>query len=288
MLEDTSLSNAIEKFKEYNANKDKAEKKSTPKVEQVTEESEVEPVKKITKDSFDRFARQDKHVADIRRQLEETKKEFQKDKEELEKFREIEKKLKDDPLATLEQLGLSTNRLNQLFQERSDPRNASERKALAIVEEFKREQREKEEKDAHNKLKNIIHSEIKSKEFDIITDLGMQDSVREYMLSYLDETGEFPKVADACEVIARELYEKVSKTTKSKYYSKFSKPTKEEVVEEEEEEQEVKPVIRERRVSTLSNKLTQSSQQVHKVKTDKDYMDDAIQLMKRINAKKKR
>lgn len=308
-LNNDALQRTIEKMRQLNNGNSAARKESKPvekappeevEEEQESEESQEEEEdseeeakeekydSRKLKESFDRAAKHERYISKLRKELEDTKKKYETEEKELLKFREIERALKEEPLEMLERLGFTSAKLNQLFQERSDPRSIETRKLRAELEEIRRETREmaklKEEQElqqARAQLSRHINKEIEQKEFDIISLLGAENTVLEYIEAYHEETGDLPDITEACEVIAKELHSKISKTSESKYLKKLKNQKAEYEDEDEEEEEEVLPK------RTLTNKMTQSTSKVPKKKGPDDSFHEAVAFLKRSKYLKK-
>lgn len=248
-------------------------KAETPVVEEVKVEAPVVEEKKDEfASNFEKITKQEKHNAEIRRQLEEKRKEFEADKADLERYRQFDKKLKEDPLEVLEKLGLSPERINKLLQDRSNPVNAEARQALERIQKLEkdleaRESKAKEEALAREdvKLNASIAETVKNKGYDIIEHFNKEKDVRAYMESHYDETGEILDIAVACEAVTKDLVSRITKSKSSKWLQEQI-ASKEEVVEKD-------------TPKTLSNKMIQSSTKEVKPRNEAERLEAAIRIL---------
>jgi len=225
--------------------------------------------------NFERISKQEKHNSEIRKQLDEKRKAFEVDKADLEKYRQFDKELKADPLSVLEKLGLPLDRIQQLAQQRNVPQNPEARQAIELAKRLEKQLSDRDEKEKQEKLSReevklnaSIAETIKADNFDILEHLEMQNTVREYMEAYYDETGEIVSIKDACQAVADELSEKLMKVKDSR----FLKPK--EVVSEP-----VPEVLKSAEPKTLSNKMTQTSEKVGRSVSDTDRMKEALRIL---------
>ena len=246
-------------------------------VQPVAEVATTEVTPEVKKDefasNFEKITKQEKHNAEIRKQLEEKRKTFEADKAELERYRSFDKQLKDDPLGVLEKLGLSYDRIQQIARDKQNPQNAEARRALERVDKLEQELKAREEREKNERLSKeeirlnaSIAEEVRKGGFDVIEQLGQESAVRDFMETYYEETGEIPEISFACEAIAKDIASKIAKVSKSKWLQ-----PKEEIPEVKEETG--------KEVKTLSNKMIQSSTKEKKPQTEEERTLAAIRIL---------
>lgn len=275
----SSLDEAIRIANEISAPKVKEASVAAPKIEAVVvEESTVSPTDTITdkKDdfasNFEKITKQEKHNAEIRRQLEEKRKEFEADKADLERYRQFDKKLKESPLEVLEKLGLSVEMIQKLAEDRKNPINSEARQALERIQKLEKELETREQKLQQERLNKeeirlnaSIAETVKANGYDVIEHFGKEAAVRAYMESHYDSTGEIIDIDEACKAVTKEIVEKISKVKKSKW---LQEP------EVKKEPEEVNPTVK-----TLSNKMIQSSTKESKPRTEAERLEAAIRVL---------
>jgi hypothetical protein len=245
----------------------KTEAISEPKVE-ISEKDQA------FKANFEKIAKQEKYNSETRKQLEEKRKAFETDKAELEKYRQFDKELQHDPLSVLEKLGLPLNKISELAQRRNQPQNPEARQALEIAKKLEQELHQEREKAKQERLSQEeirlnanISKQIKDDGYDILEHLDAQNSVREYMEEYYNETGEIPTIKEACDAITNSLVEKISKVKDSKWLKpkEVSKEISENIINSE--------------PKTLTNKMVQSAPKEVKARSEAERLRDAIAIM---------
>lgn len=249
-----------------------------PKAEEVSSKpEEVAPPKEDKfNETFQRIAKQERHLSEERKKIEEARKAFEQDRADVEAYRNL-KKLKDaDPFEVLNQLGLSYDQLTQLAIEKAKPSDPLAKKALEEVQKLQNElqsAKQKEQQERFAKAELQLMTEItkvaKESEYDVIEKLGAHSTVREYMEEMYAQTGEIPNIKDACQAVTdhiASLYQKISD-------SKWVKP-----------KEEPKPVAKEPvpAKESLSNKLTQTTAFHDKPLTEAERLKAAARAMEMI------
>lgn len=230
---------------------------------------------------IDRVARIEKHQREQRQKLEADRLRLEAEKAELQEFKRIKQLKSENPLEVLKSLGLS---IDDIVKAANNPKNVDPiaAKALDEVEKLKAELQAEKDKvyrdrvaQAEQELTHSIQEAIKSGEYDLIDQLGLTNSVREYMEQVFSETGEIldPKVA------AKEVNDRIAKQIKKVMKSKW-------LAEEEKAEaiaeivQNATDDVRAEETSTLSNKMQSESPKTKKPMSEQERLAAAISLLK--------
>jgi predicted phage gp36 major capsid-like protein len=222
--------------------------------------------------NFEKITKQEKHNAEIRRQLEEKRKEFEADKADLERYRQFDKKLKESPLEVLEKLGLSVEMIQKLAEDKKNPINSEARQALERVQKLEKELEVREQKLQQERLNKeeirlnaSIAETVKANGYDVIEHFGKEAAVRAYMESHYDSTGEIIDIDEACKAVTKEIVSKISKVKQSKWLQE---------TEVKKEPEEVNSTVK-----TLSNKMIQSSTKEAKPRNEAERLEAAIRIL---------
>jgi len=254
----------------------------TPEVK--TQEVKAEEVKSNDKPTaeIDRVARIEKHQREQRQKLEAERLRLDSERAELQEFKRIKQLKSENPLEVLKSLGLS---IDEIVKAANNPKNVDPvaAKALEEVEKIKAELQAEKDKiyrervaQAEQELTHNIQEAIKAGEYDLIDQLGLTNTVREYMEQVFSETGEIIDPKDA----AKEVNDRIAKSIKKVMKSKWLK--------EEEKAEAIAEIVQnatdevkaEEETSTLSNKMQSESPKTKKPMTEKERLAAAISLLK--------
>ena len=225
------------------------------------------------KENFERIAKQERHQAEMRKRLEAERLTLDKNREALSTYQKIQTLKSEDPLKALELLGLS---LDEVVKAANSPKNIdpSAKKALEAVEKLQAELAEERQKAHNQRLTKVeqeltanIDSEIKAGEYDLIEQLNLSHTVREYMEEIYEKTGEITDIKDACKYVNDYLASNIKKVLGSKWL----KEQEAKVEEVKESQPTVKP--------TLTNKMTSEAPKTKKLMTDDERLAEAIKAM---------
>lgn len=251
------------------------ETKSVSETDKVADKTtQPQPTEDKFKENFDRIAKQEKHQAEMRKRLEAERASFEAEKAELAEFKKIKALKAEDPLKALESLGLS---LDELVKAANNPKtiDPAAKRALEAVEKLQAELQAEKDRAHKEKLNKVekelqanIESEIKAGEYDLIEQLNLTHTVREYMEEIYDKTGEIVDIKDACKYVNDYLAGNIKKVLNSKWLKEV-----EQKVEQKVEEKEVKVP------TTLTNKMTSESPKTKKLMTDAERMQEAIKAL---------
>lgn len=242
---------------------------------QVSPEPTPEQPKQPDTELFNKIAKQDKYIQAERAKLAEANKSLEMSKKEAETYKSLRSK---DPFEILEHFGVTYDKLVEVDKQRRSPIDPHVKKALDEVNALK--EQIKQERDsltteklsrAEVKLVSDIEQSIKENEYDLISHLGGQQVVRDYMEEVFASTGNVPTVREACEAVNEYMAEKVLKVKDSKWL----RP----------KEEEKKAIEKESKPSkTLSNKLVQTSAAtvISKPTTVQGYREAALALLKEL------
>jgi hypothetical protein len=236
--------------------------------------TEVAPVVEDKfKENFERIAKQEKFQAEQRKRLEAERLSLDQERAELAEYKKIKALKSEDPLKVLETLGLS---LDEVVKAANSPRNIDPvaKKALEAVEKLQAELAEERDKAHKQKLTKVeqeltanIQAEIKAGEYDLIEQLQLSHTVREYMEEIYNKTGEITDIKDACAYVNTYLADNIKKVLNSKWLKEAEKKI--------EEVKEVEPVVK----TTLTNKMTSEAPKTKKLMTDAERMQEAIKAL---------
>lgn len=254
---------------------EQVQENTTNVVEPATSEaikSPESPQESKLADTFQRIAKQESFVKAERAKIDEARKAHEADKEDISRYRSLKDK---NPFEILEHFGISYDKLLRADQDRRNPIDPNIRKALEAVEQLKSELSSEKEKvtqerrsKAEVQLQTSIAEAIKTNDYDLIDKLDAKDAVREYMEEIYATTGEICDIKEACEAVTEHLASKIMSAKDSKWL----KPK--EVVQESIKEPEMP-----QKVSTISNKMTQSSIGKDKPMTESERMKAAIEVL---------
>lgn len=243
---------------------------------QPNQEPTPEQPKQPEAELFQKIAKQDKYIQAERTKLAEANKSLEMSRKEAETYKSLRSK---DPFEILEHFGVTYDKLVEVDkQRRRSPIDPHVKKALDEVNALK--EQIKQERDsltteklsrAEVKLVSDIEQSIKENEYDLISHLGGQQVVRDYMEEVFASTGNVPTVREACEAVNEYMAEKVLKVKDSKWL----RP----------KEEGKKAVEKESKPSkTLSNKLVQTSAAtvISKPTTVQGYREAALALLKEL------
>lgn len=240
----------------------------TKTVETITETEPAE--KSLLAEQFNRIAQQEKFIKNERQKIDEARKQFEAEKALADSYKSLKDK---NPFEILEHFGITYDKLLEADKERNNPIDPAIKKALEKVEqlELRLSKADKEAEEARIakaevQLKADISKVIKEKEYDIIEKLGAEDTVKDYMEEYFNQTGEIPKIEEACEAILEELINKFTAIKDSKWLAPKVTTKPEEKTTDFTEK-------------VLSNKLTQTSQPYTGAKTNEERMAEALTLL---------
>ncbi len=224
-------------------------------------------------EQFQRVAKQEKHLQEERKKIDEARRSFEAEKNDADIYRSLKSK---DPFEILNHFGLDYDKLTKLAIDKSKPGDPIARKALEAVERLQNELKEKDSQvhkekigRAEMQLMNDINTTIKSGEFDVIEKLDAVGTVREYLEEMYAQTGEIPDIKEACQAVTNHivgLYQKISD-------SKWIKPK--DIPEKIEE-------ILQPKAESISNKMSQTSATLSKPMTESDRMNAAIKAMEMV------
>jgi hypothetical protein len=260
-----------ETISETTSEKNTQETPTTKETEVVETNPVVEPVEKsLLAEQFNRIAQQEKFIKSERQKIDEARKQFEAEKALADNYKAIKDK---NPFEILEHFGITYEKLLEADKERNNPIDPTVKKALERVEqlELRLSKADKEAEEARIaraevQLKADISKIVKEKEYDIIEKLGAEDTVKDYMEEYFNQTGEIPNIEDACQAIVDELANKFLAIKDSKWLTPKI------------------PTISEEKTETfpdkvISNKLTQTSQPFTGAKTNEERMAEALTLL---------
>lgn len=251
------------------------------KTQEVKAEAESKSNDKPTAE-IDRVARIEKHQREQRQKLEAERLRLDAERAELQEFKRIKQLKSENPLEVLKSLGLS---IDEIVRAANNPKNVDPvaAKALEEVEKIKAELQAEKDKiyrervaQAEQELTHNIQEAIKAGEYDLIDQLGLTNTVREYMEQVFSETGEIIDPKDA----AKEVNDRIAKSIKKVMKSKWLK--------EEEKAEAIAEIVQnatdevkaEEETSTLSNKMQSESPKTKKPMTEKERLAAAISLLK--------
>ncbi|MFN6269305.1 MAG: hypothetical protein ACK40T_02810 [Akkermansiaceae bacterium] len=258
-----------------------------PTVEVTTEIKPEEVKVKETKaeekptTEIDRVARIEKHQREQRQKLEAEKLRLEADRAELQEFKRLKQLKNDNPLEVLKSLGLS---IDDIVKAANNPKNTDPvaAKALEEVEKIKAELQAEKDKiyreriaQAEQELTYNIQEAIKAGEYDLIDQLGLTNTVREYMEQVFSETGEVIDPKDAAKEVNNRIAKSIKKVMKSKWLKEEEKAEAiAEIVQNATDE------VKAEETSTLSNKMQSESPKTKKPMTEKERLAAAIALLK--------
>jgi len=237
-----------------------------------------QPTEDKFKENFDRIAKQEKHQAEMRKRLEAERATFEAEKAELAEFKRIKALKVDNPLKALESLGLT---LDEVVKAANNPKtiDPAAQRALEAVEKLQAELAEERSKAHKEKLNKVeqeltanIEKEIKAGEYDLIEQLELNHTVREYMEEIYDKTGEIVDIKEACKYVNDYLATNIKKVLNSKWLKEVEQKTEEKVEQAKVE----KPV------TTLSNKMTSESPKTKKLMTEEERIQEAIKALSQV------
>ena len=226
------------------------------------------------KENFDRIAKQEKFQQETRKRLEAERIQLEQERSELSEYKKIKQLKSEDPMEVLKLLGLS---VDDVVKAANNPKNIDPvaAKALEAVEKLQAEL--KAERDAAHKQKLTkieqeltanIEAEIKTGEYDLIEQLELSHTVREYMEEIYDKTGEITDIKEAC----KEVNEYLANNIKKVLGSKWLKPT--------EVEKLVESVKEDKPKTTLTNKMVTEAPKTKKLMNDAEREQAAIEAMR--------
>lgn len=249
----------------------------TPEV--TTTEVKAEETKPTAE--IDRVARIEKHQREQRQKLEADRLRLEAEKAELQEFKRIKQIKNENPLEVLKSLGLS---IDDIVKAANNPKNVDPVAARALdeVEKLKAELQAEKDKvyrervaQAEQELTHNIQEAIKSGEYDLIDQLGLTGSVREYMEQVFSETGEILDPKDAAKEVNDRIAKQIKKVMKSKWLAEEEKAEAiAEIVQNATDD------VRAEETSTLSNKMQSESPKTKKPMTEKERLAAAISLLK--------
>lgn len=254
------------------------ETNQVPQTESQTVSETVKPevtpvVEDKFKENFERIAKQEKFQAEQRKKLEAERLSLDQERAELAEYKRIKALKSEDPLKVLETLGLS---LDEVVKAANNPRNIDPvaKKALEAVEKLQAELAEERDKAHKQKLTKVeqeltanIQSEIKAGEYDLIEQLNLSHTVREYMEEIYNKTGEIVDIKEACGYVNNYLADNIKKVLNSKWLKETEKKI-----------EEVQPTKVEPK-TTLTNKMTSEAPKTKKLMTDEERMQEAIKAL---------
>lgn len=244
----------------------------TPSVNEAEKVAQTPVTEDKFKENFERIAKQEKFQAEQRKRLEADRLSMDKDRESLSNYQKIQALKSEDPLKALELLGLS---LDEVVKAANNPKNIDPvaKKALEAVEKLQAELAEEKEKAYKQKLTKVeqeltanIDSEIKAGEYDLIEQLNLSHTVREYMEEIFDKTGEIVDIKDACSYVNNYLASNIKKVLGSKWLKEQEKKVEEVIVQPT-----AKP--------TLTNKMTSEAPKTKKLMSEDERMAEAIKAL---------
>lgn len=225
---------------------------------------------------FQKFTKQEKHLASERKRIEEAKQQFEAEKQFAEAYKSLKNK---NPFDILEHFGVTYEKLLEADKERASPVDPAIKRALDKVQELelKMTQKEREAEDARIakvelELKSEIEDHIKQNEYDLIEALDAKDAVKEFMEETYELTGEIPTVEEACKAINQSLIDRLSKVSNSKWLKPQEPPPTLKV------EPEIKAVPTPKK--TITNKMTQTSTVSTEPLSEAERLQEAIRIMK--------
>jgi hypothetical protein len=250
---------------------------------QVSPQAEPDKIEQITtvpvtedkfKENFDRIAKQEKFQQETRKRLEAERLQLEQERAELSEYKKIKQIKSENPMEVLKLLGLS---VDDVVRAANNPKNIDPvaAKALEAVEKLQAEL--KAERDALHKQKLTkveqeltanIQAEIKAGEYDLIEQLELSHTVREYMEEIYDRTGEITDVKEACKAVNEYLAGNIKKVLGSKWL----KPA--------EVEKLVEAVKEDKPKTTLTNKMVTEAPKTKKLMTDAEREQAAIEAMR--------
>jgi hypothetical protein len=230
---------------------------------------------------IDRVARIEKHQREQRQKLDAEKLRLEADRAELQEFKRLKQLKSENPLEVLKSLGLS---IDDIVKAANNPKNVDPvaAKALEEVEKIKAELQAEKDKiyrervaQAEQELTHNIQEAIKAGEYDLIDQLGLTNTVREYMEQVFSETGEIIDPKDAAKEVNDRIAKSIKKVMKSKWLKEEEKAEAiAEIVQNATDE------VKAEETSTLSNKMQSESPKTKKPMTEKERLAAAISLLK--------
>ena len=220
--------------------------------------------------AFERLAKQERFQTETRQKLDSERKAFESDRQEFESYKSVKANKESDPFKILEHFGLDLDFLNKKASERNSPIDPTAAKALAAVEQMKSELEAEKASVAKEKLtqqeawlQSEITKAVKEGGYDVIENLGLERSVREYMEEVFEVTGKAPSFQEACESVTEYVAERAKKIVGSKWLQP---------------KETIKP--KESIPSSLSNRMSQSSSKISEPMTESERMKEAMRLLR--------